>query len=126
MNETVAAWIAANEDPRVGAIAELCAIIERADGRLVGEIKWGAPSYRLVEHVATTGLNPRSGVRLVLHRGVVARPDLPRPEIDDPEGLLEWKSDDRAVLNFEDENDVLRNAVDIGWLVTQWVEAVED
>jgi hypothetical protein len=126
MNETVAAWIAASEDPRAGAIAALCAVVERADGRLVGEIKWGAPSYRLVEHVVTTGLNPRSGIRLVLHRGVIPRPDLARPEIDDPEGLLDWKSDDRAVLMFDDENDVLRHAEDVGWIISQWIEAVED
>ncbi|RBP65110.1 hypothetical protein DFO66_105216 [Brevibacterium sanguinis] len=90
MNEEVRQWLADTADPRTEIVAELCEITELVDARARGEIKWSAPSYRITDHFATTGFDPRgSSVRLVLHRGVQPHPDMPRPDIDDPDGLLD-------------------------------------
>lgn len=121
MNEEIRAWFAAREDPRSQIVARLCEIIEDADSRVIGEIKWGAPSYRITEHFATTGLPPRGGVRLVLHRGAKARGDAPRPTVDDAERMLEWRSADRAVLTFGTEAEVRSRRDALIVLLQQWI-----
>jgi hypothetical protein len=48
-----------------------------------------------------------SGLQLVLHLGAKPRPDATvRAAIPDPESHLEWKSADRATVNFRDLADI--------------------
>jgi len=122
VNTDIPTWLATKDDPRVGAIRRLCDIVESADARVQGEIKWHAPSYFVGTRYATTGLNPKGGVRMVLHRGAKKVPGLTRPDIDDPEGLLEWRADDRAVLNFVDDAEVELRSDAVGHLVRQWLD----
>ena len=121
MKPDIPTWLATKDDPRVGAIRLLCEIVESADDRVQGEIKWHAPSFFFGTCYVTTGLNLKGGVRLVLHRGAKKLPGLTRPVIDDPLGLLEWRADDRAVLNFANEAEVRSQADAVTHIVRQWL-----
>lgn len=71
--DAVETWLRSAPDDRVLLIAELCSLTEQTDDRVVGEIKRNEPSYRVAEHFATTGLERKGGIRLVLHAGATER-----------------------------------------------------
>lgn len=117
--------IAALPEPQRATMAALCAVIRASDPRLTGSIAWGAPSFSLDDHLFTTGIDRRTDrVRLVLHSG--ARSTLAmRGRIDDAGGMLEWKSDDRAVLHVADAAEVAAAQPALTALLRSWIAAVE-
>lgn len=124
--QAVEAWLREMSDDRLPLLVELCRIIEQSDGRVVGEIKWNAPSYRIVEHFATTGIERRGGIRLVLHTGAAKRETpLPmREHVEDPTGLLAWKGSDRAVALFYSVEDVCAASEALTAILRQWIAAM--
>lgn len=118
-------YIAALPEVQRDTMAALCAVIRASDPRLADSIAWGAPSFSLDDHLFTTGVDRRTGrVRLVLHSG--ARSTLAmRGRIDDAGGMLEWKSDDRAVLHVADAAEVAAAEPTITALLRAWIAAVE-
>nr|WP_242470990.1 DUF1801 domain-containing protein [Thiocystis violacea] len=77
------------------------AAIKAIDTRIVEEIKWNAPSFRIDDHFATFKLHPPKSIQLVLRRG--AKPKSPRKafRLDDTYGLLKWPAIDRCVITLE-------------------------
>ncbi len=112
-------------DPRLPALTALCEIIEASDPRIVGEIKWNAPSYRIVDHFATTGLAPKSGVRLVLHTGAKKRDEPLTIQVDDPLELLDWKAPDRAVAMFRTLEEVAAARDALEAILTRWIDQTQ-
>ncbi|MCB9879075.1 MAG: DUF1801 domain-containing protein [Planctomycetes bacterium] len=87
-------------------------------------IKWNAPSFRTTEWFATMNLHPKQApdtVRLVLHAGAKASPDL-RAVIDDPDGLLEWLGKERAIVSFAGAVDVKAKQRALQAVLTQWLQ----
>lgn len=127
-SEAVDRWFASHRDEAdLLTLIALCETIEAADPRLRGEIKWNAPSYAITDHCATTGLVPKGGVRLVRHAGAVKREtpiDL-RSAIEDPEGLLEWKDRDRAVVTFHSVEQVRAASPALARILATWVELTQ-
>ncbi|WAB84449.1 DUF1801 domain-containing protein [Microcella daejeonensis] len=123
--DEVEGFIAGLPAPQRETMAALCAVIRGSDARLTESIAWGAPSFSLDDHLFTTGIDRRSGrVRLVLHSG--ARSTLAmRGRIDDATGMLEWKSDDRAVLHLADAAGVEAAQPALTALLRSWIAAVE-
>lgn len=124
-DDDVRDFLAALDDPRATALAELCVTIRGADPRITGVVKWNAPSFLITEHFATTGLERRAGLRLVLHTGAARRPDAPAVRVDDPEGLLDWRAPDRAVLVFADVEEVLARREAVRAVLRQWIAATQ-
>lgn len=78
----------------------LLAIVRAAAPDVIEAFKWNAPSFiHGSDHKLTLGLNKDGGIRLVAHRGAKPR-DLGRFTFLDSDGLAEWPSEDRGVLNF--------------------------
>lgn len=124
MNDPIERFIEAVPDPRAAAaLRALCEVVVSAEPRLEAEIKWNAPSFTLEgRDVVTTGVNRDGSIRLVLHRGAAkAAPGAQRPEIADPDALLEWRGVDRALMTLADERAVRERAVAVQWLARQWV-----
>lgn len=123
--DDVEQFIAALPEVQRDTMAALCTVIRASDPRLAGSIAWGAPSFSLDDHLFTTGIDRRTGrVRLVLHSG--ARSTLAmRGRIDDAGGMLEWKSDDRAVLHVADAAEVATVESALTALLREWIAAVE-
>ncbi|MGA9869794.1 MAG: DUF1801 domain-containing protein [Rhodococcus sp. (in: high G+C Gram-positive bacteria)] len=119
----VAGFLATLDDPRRDALAELCRVVEGADPRIEGAIKWNAPSYFIGEHFATTGLERRGGLRLVLHTGAKKIVDGGPVTVYDPSDSLAWKAPDRAILTFTDLADVQARRSDVQSILRQWIAA---
>lgn len=118
-------FLAALDHPHKAAILALRQLILRAAPGITEHVKWNAPSFRTTEDFATFHLRAKTGVQLVLHLGAAPRPDSPaRGAIDDPDGLLTWKSADRAILAFADHAAVVAQREAVQALLRQWVTFV--
>ncbi len=114
------------EDPDRRATAEaLSEAILAADPSIQAETKWNSASFRTTESFATLNTRTRAGVLLVLHLGAKARPDAKvRQEIDDQDGLLQWKSPDRAVVLWRDTEEAAVKRSALVAVVRQWIQHV--
>jgi hypothetical protein len=117
----VDAYLAGLTHTHLDGIRRLRGAILGADGRIVEHIKWNAPSFGLGgDDLVTMRLAPRDAFQLVLHRGVAKQPGA--VTIPDPDGLLQWRSRDRAVVDIGAREAELETA--IVTLVRAWIAAV--
>ena len=88
-------------------------------------VKWNAPSFRTTEYFATTHLRQPAGVGVILHLGAKVR-DLGAEGVSmpDPDGLLKWLANDRAIVVFKDMHDFLAKRLAFEGLVRQWLRHV--
>lgn len=119
----VALLLADLAHPLEPAIHTLRAAVFAADPRIAEGIKWNAPSYHVGgAHFATFHLRSKTSVQLVLHLGAKSRPDATvRDAVDDANGLLEWKSADRATVTVRDARDAAEKAAALTAITRVWV-----
>jgi hypothetical protein len=118
----IEAWRAGQRADVLAAVDALRRIARLAGPALEERIKWNAPSFAVGdEDRITLGVNPRGGVRAVLHRGAKARAD--RFRFDDPEGLAAWRSPDRGVLTFRDAAEIEERRPALLDLFRRWLAA---
>lgn len=120
----VTSLLAALAHPLEPAILTLRAAVLAADSRIAEEIKWNAPSYHIDgAHFATFHLRSRAGVQLVLHLGAKVRRDATvLSAVSDTDGLLEWKSPDRATLTVRDARHAAAAGPALTAIVRKWVQ----
>jgi hypothetical protein len=118
----VEAFLSELEHPFKREIQALRAIIRETDPAIREGIKWNAPSFSTTEHFATFQLRHPDGVQLVLHLGAKPRPDVEaRTAISDPQGLLEWRGDDRALVTFRDLREIAARKSAFVKILRQWI-----
>jgi len=107
----------------LGMVDTLRAIVGDAHPGLEERIKWNAPSFALgdVDRI-TLGLNPKGGVRAVLHRGAKAK-DGDGAAFADPEGLAAWPAPDRGVLSFASLGEIEALRGELRDLFARWLAA---
>jgi hypothetical protein len=121
----VEAFLTELEHPFKREILALRAIIREVDPAIRESIKWNAPSFSTTEHFATFQLRHQDGVQIVFHLGAKPRPDVQaRTSIDDPQALLEWRGDDRALVSFRDLREIAARKSAFVKVVRQWVTLV--
>lgn len=120
---SVATWLAA-QSPDIGAaVTRMRAIALSAADGVTEHIKWNGPSFCIDgDDRITVGLNPRGGVRAILHRGVRAK-DIAGFSFPDDSGLIQWAAPDRGVVNFADDAAVAANAEAFAAICQRWFEA---
>ncbi len=124
--DDVDAFVAALDHPHTAEILALRRIILGADAAIGEGIKWNAPSYRTSDWFATTHLRAKEGVHIIMHFGAKKRADFaPRAAIDDPESILEWLAEDRAVAKFRDLADIQAKQSAYAALIRQWIGHVQ-
>jgi len=117
-------FMAALEHPHKAGVQRLRVAILGADPGITEHIKWKAPSFVYGgEDRVTFKLHPPRRIELVFHRGVKVRADADEFAFDDPAGLLEWKSGDRAVAAFADGAEAAEREAELVELVRRWVRA---
>ncbi len=95
----VDAYLDSLSHAHLDGIRSLRAAILAADPRLVERIKWNAPSFGLGDDdLLTMRLAPKDAFQLVFHRGVAKVAG--SVSVDDPDGVLDWKAPDRAVVDL--------------------------
>jgi hypothetical protein len=88
--------------------------------------KWNNPNFHVDgKDLITMRTQPPPQIQLIFHRGakVVAQPQ--RPIIEDPEKLLLWKSNDRAIMTFKNESDIQNAFSSLQNIVANWILAAE-
>jgi uncharacterized protein YdhG (YjbR/CyaY superfamily) len=120
-NPEVETFLRALAHPAKAEIAAVREAILAVDPAVREEIKWNAPSFATREHFATFHTRAKQGFLLVLHRGAKSRTPAKRLAIPDPEGLLEWRANDRALVAFRDAMDVARKLPALRALLREWI-----
>lgn len=118
----VDAFMAGLDHPHKAAIQALREAILAVDPSIAEGIKWNAPSFRTHEYFATFHLRAKAGVALILHLGAKRRA-LPADGlgIDDPQGLLQWLGEDRALASFADAADARARIPALQAVLRQWI-----
>ncbi|MDY0914610.1 DUF1801 domain-containing protein [Rathayibacter festucae] len=125
LDASVTAHVDAMHHPRCEQIERTREAVLAADERLVESVKWNAPSYAIGTHLVTLRLRPGDRVEAILHRGAATLREHPLADalsdaLSDPDGRLDWRAPDRAVLVLTPgEDPALLTA-----LVEQWLAAV--
>jgi hypothetical protein len=118
----VDAYLDSLEHAELAGIRSLRAAIVAADGRVVERIKWNAPSFGIGgDDLVTMRLAPRDALQLVFHRGVAKRAG--SVTVDDPAGLLAWRSADRAVADIRTSARAAELGPAVTALVRAWIAA---
>ena len=121
--EDIDLLVAALGHPHEDAIQCLRTILREVDPRVVEEIKWNAPSFRITDHFATLQPRYRQGVQLILHFGAKKR-DVSGLSVRDPEALLQWLGPDRASLKYIDLADLQHKRPALERLLRAWIAYV--
>lgn len=109
------------EHPQKDVLLRVREIILGVDPSIQEGIKWKVPSFRTTEYFATFHVRSKKGMGLILHFGAKKREDLPqRSTISDPTNMLEWLSDDRAMITFASMEDVTSNEREFATIIRQW------
>ena len=93
-----------------------------ADPAVTETVMWNAPTFVVGVPFATLHLRGEDAVRVVLHRGARSGA-APGRAIADPEGLLDWRSPDRALLAIRDAADLHAKRAGLQAIVRDWIEA---
>lgn len=127
-NPEVDAYIRKLEHPLKRLIEEVRALILQSGVPLAEGIKWNAPNYsHQGEDRLTFNLRGKGGAfRLIFHCGAKVRSDAREGRlIEDDAGLLEWASDDRAILTFHDAEDAEAKKKRLAGWIRKWVEVAK-
>lgn len=119
--ETVDALLDRIDHPQRVEIDAVRKAMLSADTSISEGVKWNAPSFRTAEWFATVNLRSKEGMQVILHFGAKARAGHKRPAIEDPNRLLRWLGDDRAMATLSDNADD-RKA--LAAIVRQWIAFV--
>ena len=86
-------------------------------------IKWNGPNYTFNgEDRITMKIQPPKNVQLIFHRGAKIL-EMPKQKlINDDYGLLNWKTNDRAVVTFVTMEEIVSNKENFTRIVNQWIE----
>lgn len=124
--QEVSAFLDRLNHPYKQEILEVRNIILNADEQITEHIKWNAPSYCYTgEDRITFNLHGKNNFRLIFHCG----PKMEEPTsvkgrlIEDNNGILKWASDERAIAEFTDMNDVQAKSSALSETVKKWLEA---
>ena len=117
-------YLQALSQPQRDMAAELVSIIRKIKPRLEEGIKWNAPSFRHGgDDRLTLNLSAKDKVRLILHCGVKAGPKRGSRLIDTDSDLLEWASNDRAIVTFSSEDEVRDAKRELTAIIKSWLPA---
>ena len=124
MDPVVAAFIAELDHPMKAEIESVRALILGL-GPQVGEgIKWKAPTFRTTDDFATINLRSTNSLQVILHLGAKVRPDLQKPVIADPAGLLKWLGKDRCMATLGAGDALRANLPAFEAVLRQWIAVV--
>ncbi len=118
-----APFLAALDHPRKTEILALDRAIRAVDEKIRAGVKWNSLSWATCDYFATVFLRSTETVQVVLHFGAKVKSG-PRPSLNDPAGLLEWKAPDRALATLGQGAEFRQNLPAFCSVVRQWIAHV--
>lgn len=112
------------EHPLKREIEEVRSIVLGIDRDLSEHVKWNAPSFCFQnDDRITFNLHGNGFFRLVFHRGAKAKETINlKPCFEDVKGLMEWVTNDRAIIKFTDKKDVEVKREQLKEVARRWVD----
>lgn len=121
----VSALIAALDHPLKKEIAAARLAILGAAADVSEAVKWNAPSFAAKgDFFATIHLRSLKEVQVVFHSGAKAKGKVLKGKVADPEGLLRWLADDRAMAALGAGAAFKANRPALEALTRRWVAAL--
>ena len=120
--EQVADFFANLDHPLKSAMEKVREIILASDDAITEQIKWKGPSFCYSGDDRVTFNVRDEAILLIFHRGAKVKDSSGRL-IEDPTGLLQWITDDRATVKFTSEGEVDEKASDLTTVVRLWIAA---
>ena len=123
-SEEVAHFMAALDHPFKAEIEQIRQIILTANKDLTENIKWNAPNFCLSgEDRITMRIYPPKQIQLIFHRGAKVL-EMPKESlIFDNSGILQWKTNDRAVATFLNGADIEAKSEALVLIINAWLKA---
>ena len=121
--EQVADFISSLEHPLMEEIEMVRHIILSTNDKITEQIKWNAPSFCYEgEDRITFNLHGKDYFRLIFHCGSKVKDRRTNePLIADPNGILEWKAADRAIMTFTNKENMKANEEKLREVITRWL-----
>lgn len=118
-------YLAELQHPLKPEALELRSIILGAVPELKERIKWNAPSYLFEgDDRITFNFFAQDKIRLVFHCGAKTHKRKGKGRlVADPDGLLEWASDHRAVASFGSMAEIRARRASLTALISAWLAA---
>ena len=110
-----------NKQQQVDALRDL---IIKTEPKLQEHIKWNAPSYVLdgEDRITFNLMNKQEVVKLVLHMGATRKEDKKgAPIMRDESGLIEWSSDIRGMITFDNIDVINSKAASLRKIIKDWL-----
>lgn len=124
LNPEVSTWIQKLNHSQEAEINKLRTIIIGCRNEIQENIKWNSPNYSCAgQDRITLRIQPVKNFQIILHRGASKNNSISAKPIEDASPLLEWKSEDRAVisLNTNKEFDDIRPEIER--IIAKWLLA---
>jgi hypothetical protein len=121
---TVDEFLKSLDNDKRAQVEALRAIILSTTSNLTEHIKWNASSYVLdgEDRITFNLINKEGVVKLVLHMGATRKENKKGdPVLKDATGLIEWSSDIRGVLSFEDLADIQSKRSVVARIIKDWL-----
>ena len=123
-SQEVDLFIEKTDHPLKDEIIELRNIILASDAEITEHIKWNAPSFCVDgEDRFTFKLNATDAVDIVFHRGAKVKAMPSERLIEDPDGLLKWATNDRAVATFSSMAEIQNKELALLAILSEWKKA---
>ncbi|MES2328614.1 MAG: DUF1801 domain-containing protein [Bacteroidota bacterium] len=126
--EQVTDFICKLNHPLKPVVITLRELILNADKDLTEHIKWNAPSFCFGgDDRITFNLHKNDCILLIFHRGAKGKEVKGKePLFKDTTGLLEWLSNERAVIKFNSPDEVNEKKEKLIKVVKQWIKETSD
>ena len=118
------AFMAALDHPLKDVAESVRKAIRSANKSLVEGVKWNAPSFRHDgDDRITLNLSAKDRVRVIFHCGAKPAKTKPKaPIVDQESAVLEWPSNDRAIMTFRSAEAFKAHKKELTEMVKKWIE----
>ena len=122
--KTVEEFLGSLDESKRSQIQVLREVILTSNPQLSEHIKWNAPSYVMndEDRITFNTMNKQNVVKLVLHMGATRKEDKKAdPIMEDENKLIEWNSNIRGTITFENIDDVQAKLPIVAQITKAWL-----
>lgn len=124
MENEVTVFLKPLKHPLIKEIEFLRATILSANAEMGENIKWNGPNFhhKGADRISMR-INPTIQLQLILHRGAKVLKQPKEKLIDDDSDMLVWKGYDRAVITFQNMQEIKAKEAQLKKIITKWLIA---
>ncbi len=124
LNNEVTIFLDNLNHPRRSEIEILRKIILNSNKNIFENIKWNAPNYVFEnEDRITMRILPLKHCQLIFHCGAKVKAQPNEKLISYPLSFIIWKENNRAVASFKNQDEIMKNEIDLNKFVKDWFNA---